>query len=76
MKNQYNVVHLDILTPLDINPNNVLIEAVNKGMESVVVIGFTKDGDEYFASSQADGANVLWHLQRAQTKLLRRVDDK
>lgn len=67
-----NVVNLPCITRLDIPPDRILQEAMGK-LESVVVIGYTKDG-EYFASSQADGAEVVWLLERCKLKLLRVVD--
>lgn len=70
LKNQSNVINLSMVTYNDIDPNKILIDAINEGMEEVVVLGYTKDGTEYFASSKADGADTLWHLQRAQTRLL------
>ena len=63
-----NVIPFNGITSLDIDPDMVLDEA--KGLESVIVIGYTKDGEEYFASSVADGGEVLWQLERSKLKLL------
>lgn len=70
LKNPKNVVQFDGFTSLDIDPNSVLMGAINADMDEVVVLGYKKDGSEYFASNKADGADVLWHLQRAQKRLL------
>ena len=68
-----NVVVLPVETTLDIMPDRVLEAAIDK-LESVVIMGFTKDGEEYFASSVADMRDVLWHLERAKFKLLNLVE--
>ncbi len=53
------------ITSLDSNPDRVLEEAVGE-LETVVVLGFTKDGAEYFASSVSDGGTVTWLMDRAK----------
>lgn len=53
----------------DIPPDKVLKEAMGK-MEHVVIAGKGKDGYEYFASSMADGGDVLWYLERCKKHLL------
>lgn len=67
------VVELDVVTTLDIDPDRVLNKAIGE-LDRVVVVGFTKDGSEYFASSVADGAEVTWMLERAKYKLMKIVD--
>ena len=57
------------ITFLDMPTDTILDGAMGK-LESVIVLGYTTDGEEYFASSMADGADALWHLQRAAHKLL------
>lgn len=68
------VIDFTSATTLSLDPDRVL-EAAKGKMESVVVIGFTLDGAEYFASSDADGADVLWHLERAKHRLMRTIDE-
>ncbi|MCD6674859.1 MAG: hypothetical protein LT106_18655 [Burkholderiaceae bacterium] len=58
------------ITRLNIDPDRALEMAVGK-LEGVVIIGYTKDGEEYFASSYADGGDVLWLLERCKLALLR-----
>ena len=65
-----NVVIADIVTSHDLPPMRVLAAAAERGLVSVIVVGYDKDGDEYFASSLSDGGDALWLLSRAQTKLL------
>lgn len=64
------VVVLDIVTRLDIPAERVLQAALDAGLQSVVVVGYDADGEEYFASSLADGGDALWLLQRGSYKLL------
>lgn len=64
-----NVVKFTGITFLDMPPDIILEGALGK-LESVIVLGYTNDGEEYFAASMADGADALWHLQRAAHKLL------
>lgn len=62
------------ITKLDVPPDRVLDGAKGK-LEGVVVMGFDVDGNEYFASSYADGATVLWLAERMKKMLLEIVDD-
>lgn len=57
------------ITRLDMPPD-VILEKAKAKLEGVIVIGFTNDGDEYFASSYADGATVNWLLDRCKSRLL------
>lgn len=70
-----NVVRFTGITKLDIDPALVLRDATDEGLAEVVVIGFAKDGSEYFASSIADGGTVLWHMERAKHKLMLIADE-
>lgn len=69
-----DVVGFRGVTRLDIDPARVLAEAQAAGLTAVVITGYDADGNEYFASSVADGANVLWLLARMQKRLLEVVD--
>lgn len=68
-----NVVKFTGITFLDMPPDTILEGALGN-LESVIVLGYTNDGEEYFAASMADGADALWHLQRAAHKLLSMPD--
>lgn len=70
-----NVVDLNVVTKLDLDPDRVLSKAIGN-LTEVVVIGFDKDGEEYFASSVSDGGSVLWHMERAKHKLMQIVDEQ
>jgi hypothetical protein len=71
-----DVVLLNNVTNLDLPPERVLDSAMDAGLKDVVVIGYTSDAHEYFASSSADGGTVLWLLERTKLKLLRQCDPR
>lgn len=58
------------VTRLDIPADRVLEAAGAAELTSVVVLGYTPDGQEYFASSIADGGSVLWLMERLKKQLL------
>lgn len=60
---------LSCITSLDIPPDRVL-EAAKGILDGVMVIGFTKDGDLYTASSYADGGTALWLLEQTKQRVL------
>jgi hypothetical protein len=64
-----SVVEFTGLTRLKGDPDRVLQSAVGE-LESVVIIGYTKGGDEFFASSEPDGGTCLWLMERTKLKLL------
>ncbi len=68
------VIRFNGVTRLDTDPELVLESAVGQ-LESVVILGYTKDGEEYFSSSLADGADVLWLLERLKKQLLEVPED-
>lgn len=66
---------LKTVTRLDL-PAERIINALNEAnLEHVVIVGYDAAGDEYFASTYADGSDVLWLLERARFKLLRIIDE-
>jgi hypothetical protein len=68
-----NVAYPQFITKLDLPPDRVLEKAAGQ-LEGCVVIGYTKDGEEYFASSYADGSIVNWLLDRCKKRLLDGLD--
>lgn len=70
-----NVVVLPVVTRLDLPPERILSAAIGAELKSVVVVGYDKDGEEYFASSLADGGDVVWLMERAKLKLLKMADE-
>ena len=69
-----DVVDLPVITSLDLDPDRVLQKALGE-VESVVILGYDKQGGEYFASSVADGGTVLWLLERMKKELLEAADE-
>ena len=68
-----SIVNFPGITYLDLPADRILEGSIGK-LESVIVIGYTADGEEYFASSIADGADCVWLLERMKLKLLRIAD--
>lgn len=65
------VVNLGNVTTLDLPPERVLAAAAEADLESVVILGYDQGGEEYFASSIADGGTVLWLIERLKLALLK-----
>lgn len=63
------LVYFNGVTRLDI-PASRILENAPRNMKTAVVIGYDENGEFYFASSAADGGNVLWLLETAKKKLL------
>lgn len=66
---------MDKMTNEDVPVAKVLAGAEMADLEEVVIVGYDKDGDFYFASSKASGPEVLWALAYAKKKLLDIVDE-
>jgi hypothetical protein len=67
--NGKNVVRFPGVTRLDIAPDQILQEAIGQ-LEGVVIAGFGKDGEHYFASSYAAGGETLWLLEACKKRLM------
>ena len=68
--NKDNIVELGAFTKLDIPPDRVLSSAVDK-LQDVVIVGWEKETSLlYFASSTANGPEILWLLEKAKERLL------
>lgn len=64
-----NVEYLNVVTTLDSNPDNIL-DAAKGNLESVLVIGWDKEGEPYFSASMADGGDCLWLIEKCKKALL------
>ena len=64
-----NVIPLGNITKLDLNPDIVLENTKGK-LDNFVIVGWDKEGELYFSSTQADGGDVLWLLEKAKQALL------
>lgn len=69
-----DVVTFTGITRLDLPPDR-LLEAAVGALDAVVILGYDKEGKEYFASSYADGGDVLWLMERLKKKLLDVVEE-
>lgn len=64
------VIPFNGITKMDLPPERILEAAKGKDLEGVIIIGYDKEGGEYFASSYADGGTVLWLIERCKLALL------
>ena len=64
-----NIVIWQGITRHDLPPDRLLEQAKGQ-VDSVVILGWDKDGELYFASSMADGGNVMWLMRKAEKALL------
>ena len=64
-----NVIEFNGITKLDLDPERVLEKARGR-LESVVIMGYDKDGHEYFASSISNGPEVNWLIDSLKARLL------
>jgi len=63
------VIKFTGITKLDLPVDRVL-DAAKETLEGVVIMGYTTDGEEYFASTYANGSTVLWLVERMKKMLL------
>ena len=70
-----NVVVLDIQTTLPIPPDQILKSAIGK-LDEVVLIGFDKDGEFYFAASESGAKDILWLIKKAENFLINHAELK
>lgn len=68
------IVVLPVVTRLDTTAERVLSGALKVAqdgyLQAAIVIGRQTNGEMYFASSLADGGDVLWDLEKAKLALL------
>lgn len=69
-----DVVAGHFITTNDTSPDRALEATAEYGLERVVIVGFKSDGEFFFASSQADSAEVLYFLERAKWELMKMED--
>lgn len=69
------IIPLNNITRLDLPVDRVL-ESAKEQLSGVVILGYTTDGDEYFASTFADGGEVLWLIERSKKALLEVPDEE
>jgi hypothetical protein len=69
-----NVIPFTGITRHDVPVTTILDHLCRLDIMEIVAVGFLEDGSEFFSSSKADGAASLWHLTRAQHKLMTYAD--
>lgn len=65
-----NVIPFNGVTKLDLPVDRILEGAKGQIEGGVVLMGYTPEGSIYFASSMADGGEVLWLLEQCKIALL------
>ena len=65
-----NVVILPVITTIPIPVDRILSQAMKADLKMCIIIGENADGSLYFGSSEPDGGDVLWLLERAKLALL------
>jgi len=64
------------ITKLDLTPENLFRNYIeNDTFEGFVICGYTKEGEEFHASTYADGGTALWLLERCKAALMRTPDE-
>jgi hypothetical protein len=64
------VIPIGCVTRLDLSVEQVLEAAKGKELAGVVILGYREDGEQYFASTYADGGTVMWLLEMCKKQLL------
>ena len=67
------VIPFNGVTTLDLTPD-IVLENLKGKFEGFVVMGYTPEGEEYFASTYADGGTALWLIERCKRALLSHGD--
>lgn len=69
------VIVFNGITKLDLPADRILENMIGTEIDGIVLLGYRKDGSEFFASSYADGGTALWLLERCKKKLLQIAED-
>lgn len=64
-----NVIDLPVITRLNLDPDRTL-ENLKGELGGFVIAGYDTEGNEFFCSTYADRANVLWLIERLKVVLL------
>jgi len=71
-----NVVYWPHPTRIELPAERVLEGAKAHDLKTAVVMGWTQEGDVYFASTTSDGGDVMWLMEWAKKALLDAIDDE
>jgi hypothetical protein len=64
-----NVIQFRGITRLNLDPD-ITLENTKGKLKGFVIMGYDTEGEEYFASTYADGGDVLWLMERMKLRLL------
>lgn len=64
------IIRLNVVTKLDLTPDDVLRESIGLYPGGVFICGYDEDGNVQVASSIADGGSVLWMMEIAKVRLM------
>lgn len=67
------ITDLKTTTFLDL-PTKAILDGAADRITHVVLMGYDKEGDYYFASSISDGAEILWLLEQYKKRLLQQEE--
>ena len=68
-----NAVELIGITKSEVPVERVLNGASKADLKHCIIVGTTNEDNLYFASSQADGGDILWMMEKAK-QLLMEID--
>jgi hypothetical protein len=71
-----NVVDFPGETTADFPPDKVLNGAIEAGLESVVIVGLSKETGLYTAASSGNTEHAIFLLEFAKHRLLRVLDER
>ena len=66
-----DVIEWPGITTLDLPAARILDRAKSANLSTAVVMGWKPDGSLYFASTVADGGDVLWLMATCKNALLK-----
>lgn len=64
-----DVIPFSGVTRLDLDPD-VILENLKGQLTGFVITGYDTEGQEFFASTYADGGDALWLLKRCEFNLV------
>ncbi len=64
-----NVIQFSGITRLNLDPD-ITLENLKGKLSGFVICGYDSNGEDFFASTYADGGDVLWLLERMKLALL------
>jgi ABC-type branched-subunit amino acid transport system substrate-binding protein len=64
------VIKFHGISRLDLDPNDIIEQIRDLKLDGIVILGYTQDNREFFATSYADGGTVLWLMEQCKRDLL------